>query len=638
MLMAFEGDVQEISLPVILQSLESNTKTGVLRVFPRDDDPKEWIIAIQDGKIAGIERPGGLSLEIHEVLVKWGYLDPEQAEKAFKKWRRAKKKTLGRILEEMGYLDRKSYSAVVSRIVQEEMLECLERKDASFSFTEGEPEWEEFDPEQVWAGVSIQPGPLILESARREDEWERINANIASVNEIFLPTTQADDIPEEDIKAEVYGLVREGLDVEGILEALPYSRFEVLKALSDLVEEGLARPASPPELKELAMQELEAGRLDKAEIILRSALEFNRHDPRLRITLANILEARGDLSQAAEEYAIASNHMYERGEIEDAMEFLAKAIGLKGSDPSLKARMLKLMLEHGDWDAIRREGIELARLYLSLGLGEESRKLLKYLLNRKELKNDRSILRELAEAETLSGNTKEAINVLSRLAELEKRDGNLKQAMDCYVRILSIDPGNEEAEKAFALLSQGLKKKKLERRKRMALVAGFSFLGSIFFIWAMHETVARVLLLKAARNAVGEAVWGRPAVVAPELMGIEISHPLTFAGREARKFSEYLIRLQMKRTIGYLEEKEFGKAAYSLTLLKINGNGIIKREEWWFLLGELIQGISLNVINEKEKVYILRAFKTIAGIEKKSLSEWRLWWNRFGSQFAEPSR
>ena len=630
--MAFEGDLQEISLADVLQTLESNQKTGLLTVSPAEGE-EGWILALEGGALAAVAREDGAVPSPADLLVRQGWVDEEQAAQALKRWRRDRKKTLGKILEDMGLMAREDWLGLVEQVSREEALLCLNAEKATFTFEEGEPPWDSFDPEQVEAGVRLAVGPLLLEAARRADEWERIRRNIGSETEVYFAVEGNEPEVEDQVQAEVLDALAEGMDLETLLAELPYPRFEVLKALSDLLEAGLARAASPEELLEMAEEDLAAGDDERAVRRLRGALDVHRHDAALRIQLAEILEGLGREKEAARELALAAGDLEERGDGEKAWSLLGRAVDMCPADPALRARYLQACLREGAVRAAREEGLELARLYVSLGLADQARRVLVSLLKHSSLKGDDALLLQLAEVETLGGRLEKALEILMRMAHLARKKGEEKRALDLYQRVLGLVPEHGEAKKAIEEVKTGLYRRKRAMKRRLVRVGLLTALCSGAFIWTLHEVAGRSSLLRAYREALEESVWGRPAAAIPAMRVVAETHPLTFAGREARDRAAGLAELEKARVESLLARGAYGPASMGLLRLKEDAKGVMPRKVWWGLLGKVILGASAAPLSPRREALLLWSLGRITGIRKKDLSAWRAWWNRSGSQF-----
>jgi Flp pilus assembly protein TadD len=91
--------------------------------------------------------------------------------------------------------------------------------------------------------------------------------------------------------------------VRALLEALPHPRFDVCKAISDLVLRGVARPCKADEIEALIQTALAEDDAEAAVELMTRALGLERNNRALRRQLAELLERLGRNADAAAELA-----------------------------------------------------------------------------------------------------------------------------------------------------------------------------------------------------------------------------------------------------------------------------------------------------------------------------------------------
>ena len=172
--MSLQGDLSTFQLADLLQSLEAGRKDGLLTV---DGPDGERQLYFQEGRLAlfsSHERPS-----LVEVLVACGRLTEKQLEAARKK-RRGTRRSLGQVLVESGRLTQEELQAVAEARLLDEACELVAAPNEAFSFEERGVPRGVFDPEERKLGLSIAAGPLLMESARREDHWRLIRQRVPS--------------------------------------------------------------------------------------------------------------------------------------------------------------------------------------------------------------------------------------------------------------------------------------------------------------------------------------------------------------------------------------------------------------------------------------------------------------------------
>jgi tetratricopeptide (TPR) repeat protein len=229
--MAIKGSLKEASLPDVLQLLALGQKTGCLSVADRANFGS---IFFDHGRITFasiVNRPDRLG----DILVKHGRLDPERLAEAIELQANERHKRVGQILIEQGWVSRAHLEHFV-RFQIEEAVYLL------FTWTQGTFKFESDvrpDPDELL--VSINPESLLLEGARRTDEWSLIEKKIPSFDLIFVVDRDHVVSVGVELTAEqkrVLPLLDGARDVTHLVEESGLSEFEVGKALYGLISAG----------------------------------------------------------------------------------------------------------------------------------------------------------------------------------------------------------------------------------------------------------------------------------------------------------------------------------------------------------------------------------------------------------------
>jgi hypothetical protein len=232
-MMAIEGPLRELGIHDVFQLLDLSRKTGTLHVRSTLRD-NEGTIFFEQGKVvyASIRsNPNPLG----ESLLRAGKVSEADLERALAVQReRQGSRRLGEILVEIGAMSRRELERQMRLQVEEVVFELLSWTEGFFSFEEGAVE--SFLPE---ATVSITTESLLMEGARRIDEWSRIATRIPDLT--LVPRLA--DIPDErppqldllPAEWELLSMVDGGRSVRDIARSLARSDFEVARVLYGLV-------------------------------------------------------------------------------------------------------------------------------------------------------------------------------------------------------------------------------------------------------------------------------------------------------------------------------------------------------------------------------------------------------------------
>lgn len=241
--MAIEGPLKELGLHDVFQLLDLSRKTGVMRVTSHLRN-NEGMVAIDGGNIVYAEIRSN-PVRIGELLVKTGRIteaDLERARAAQEKEHNTRR--LGQVLVSMGALTERDLQRQVEFQVTEVVFELLSWQEGFFSFAEGPLLGVPAD-----AMVKIRTESILMEGARRIDEWSRIESHIPHLGVIPLlaPSGNGDQAMMDLLPAEweVLAQVNGESDVRDIARGLMRSEFEVARTLFGLVATGIVSLKDP---------------------------------------------------------------------------------------------------------------------------------------------------------------------------------------------------------------------------------------------------------------------------------------------------------------------------------------------------------------------------------------------------------
>src|SRR5438128_1792106 len=240
--MAIKGSLKEASLPDVLQLLALGQKTGCLSIADRSNF---GYIYFEKGRICYasiVNRRDRLG----DILVKHNRITQEQLTAAVHRQTKEQGKKLGEVLVGMGVITQADLERYM-RVQIEESVYYL------FTWTQGTFNFEsDVRPERQDFLVSINPESLLLEGARRVDEWSLIEKKIPSFDLIFVVDKDRLAISEAkltDTQQRLLPLLDASRDVNQVIEDSGLGEFEIGKALYGLITAGFVhragRTASP---------------------------------------------------------------------------------------------------------------------------------------------------------------------------------------------------------------------------------------------------------------------------------------------------------------------------------------------------------------------------------------------------------
>jgi tetratricopeptide (TPR) repeat protein len=283
--MAIKGSLKEASLPDVLQLLALGKKTGCLAVADRQNF---GYVYFEEGRICYASIVNRRD-RIGDLLVKNGRISPQQLEQAIALQEQRRDSKLGELLVEIGAVTRKDLENYMQIQIEEAVYYLFTWTQGTFNFEAG------MRPDQDFL-VRINPESLLLEGARRVDEWSLIEKKIPSFDLIFAVDREhvsTTDVELEQAQERLLGLIDGQRDVQDLIDESGLVEFEVGKALYGLVTAGFVRrvgtsaaPAQPQvnehrveEHRNLGVAFYKTGMLEEASREFRRVADLRAADP-----------------------------------------------------------------------------------------------------------------------------------------------------------------------------------------------------------------------------------------------------------------------------------------------------------------------------------------------------------------------
>ncbi|HEV2146134.1 MAG TPA: DUF4388 domain-containing protein [Longimicrobiaceae bacterium] len=366
--MAIKGSLKEASLPDVLQLLAMGQKTGCLSVTDRSNFGYTYFDRGRITYASIVNRRDRLG----DLLVKNGLLAPAVLAAAVEEQVRDPQTRLGEILIRRGAITREQLEQYIRVQIEEAVYYLFTWSQGSFYF-----EAEQRPPEGAML-VSINPENLLLEGARRIDEWSLIEKKISSLDLIFEMdrARPMDGVDLTDEQRKIVPLVDGKRTVHEVVEESGLVEFDVGKALFGLIQAGFAHPVGlrrPVEVREVPLARIEehrnlgiafykTGMYEEASREFRRVIELQPRGADARFFLALIglrsgddrsavrwlketIEQGGPRAAAFHNLALA---LERAGRLDDAQAALDEAARLgPGRPPVLLGRAI-LLLKRGD--------------------------------------------------------------------------------------------------------------------------------------------------------------------------------------------------------------------------------------------------------------------------------------------------
>jgi tetratricopeptide (TPR) repeat protein len=231
--MAIKGSLKEASLPDVIQLLFLGRRTGCLALADRHNF---GTVYFDEGHIAYAAIVNRRD-RIGDILLRNGRITPAQLAQAIERQEADRQRKLGEILLELGALTRQELEHYMRLQIEEAVYYLFTWTSGTFNFEAGvRPEQEDFL-------VRINPEYLLLEGARRVDEWSLIEKKIPSFDLIFAvdPAHIGESAPTlSPEQRRILPLLDGSRDVQALADESGLVEFELGKALFGLITAGFA--------------------------------------------------------------------------------------------------------------------------------------------------------------------------------------------------------------------------------------------------------------------------------------------------------------------------------------------------------------------------------------------------------------
>lgn len=238
--MSIRGNLREASLPDVIQLLSLGKKTGVLSV---SDKKNFGDIFFRDGKIiycSVVNREE----KIGALLQNYGDISSKDLEKALEIQEESKnQKRIGDILIEMGFITKELLTKRIEKQITDTLFTFLTWEDGFFNF---EPD---IEPLSETITVELEADDILLEQARKIDEWSVIEKLLPTEKTVLLTTGikngAANLNPDEDY---VYNLVNNRNSMKDIFERSTLGKYETGRAIYNLLKIGYIKTGEEKEI------------------------------------------------------------------------------------------------------------------------------------------------------------------------------------------------------------------------------------------------------------------------------------------------------------------------------------------------------------------------------------------------------
>lgn len=476
---SLKGNLNSVDLANIFQMLTLNSREGTLYIF--EGASRKAIHFGHDG-VSMLSKGRGRADTLGRILLRYDKVTPDQIEMAMRRQSETGR-LLGQALVELDLCTRADVDAALQVQIQEEVYSLFIWKDAQFEFVEGPP-----DEAFLTGGgqrLTFNVNSVIMEAARRVDEWQWIHGFVPDSSEIFRYTSRnaalADPVFQEPYAGKVLGAIDGRRSVDEIVEASYVNRFDVCKIIALLADAGAVERLPVPELRAAAELAISSGDTVGALKFISRLAAVNCDTPELHGRIAEALERTHDLEGAARHHARHAKMLADKGQTRDAFAIYRRICGFLPTDLAAAEAAIEVYaanpagLEHDAkfvaeagrlvaeaWTEMKRPTRAIHVLHRVISLGQDD----------VELRN------RLVAVYLAAGMNGEAIAEYDALVEIALADGDEEQAERILRRILALDRTRDDAARRLEELSTRRRRRRQNVRTLVTTVVLLGVLGA----------------------------------------------------------------------------------------------------------------------------------------------------------------
>jgi hypothetical protein len=297
--MAIQGPLRELGIHDVFQLLDLGKKTGVLRINSalRQNEGTIWFqeAAVVAAAIQSNPHPLG------SALLGAGKIREEDLARARALQDQGDARRIGEILVATGAVSKRELKTQVRAHIEDVVFTMLGWSEGYFVFEECAPD---VIPRETDLRISVEH--LLLEGARRIDEWSRIQGRVAHLGVVarLAPATsnEAGSLTLTPFEWRVLSAADGDRDVQSIAVSLGEPEFDVARALFGLASAGVillrdpalesahAAPRGDAEaLLRQGEEQLRAGNAEAAHAAAQAVLDGFPEEPRSHLLMGTIL-------------------------------------------------------------------------------------------------------------------------------------------------------------------------------------------------------------------------------------------------------------------------------------------------------------------------------------------------------------
>jgi len=338
--MVLKGELSDVGLSEVFQMLAAAGKEGTLTIR---SGKRRMHIYFGKNSVRLMSEGDISRTALGTLLLRAGKISQDQLLQALKEQQETGE-LLGKTLVKMGFVSEEDVINCVKTQLEEEICNVFLWENAEFEFIAGEPRRPFVDTSLVGREIPFGIAEILLEAARRVDEWRKVLQEIEKTRVEFEITCK-DSLPPdpspfgfsyEDVK-DVVALIDQVRKVDEILGRTPLSKLEVARLLAFLLRTGYIRRVDRrEEPEEIAATE----RPSPAE--WRIGLSFDVDDVELKRRVELIIWTEDTKEKAVEKIIELADSMVLEGQLDEAVPVYQLALDMQPDNSVVRTKLVHL--------------------------------------------------------------------------------------------------------------------------------------------------------------------------------------------------------------------------------------------------------------------------------------------------------
>jgi outer membrane protein assembly factor BamB/tetratricopeptide (TPR) repeat protein len=476
------GDLDQICLADIFQTLAMSKMEGVLRVR---NPLEERQIFCHGGSVRILVPNRLMQRRLGQRLLQAGLLRPENLRSALVEQRQAKI-PLGQLLVRDQLITQEALDDIVDMQVAEDLFSLFTWRHGTFEFFKGS-----LNNEVLRAQFELYPeyevNSLLLEVARRSDEWQSILDALSSLDEV--PQQVAKPVNPEQLD-DGHIAVLESLDAKSTYRQLAdqttIGLFAYSRAARDLVNSGTISIVDDRSLIAIAHELADEGEQKRAIVLLQTLRD---RDGSRSI---DVIRGMAEVLELVGERRFASSLLLEAAKrsvlADEALNLARTARKLAPYDPDTLSFLRKTLVAHSPPESTELEKctLDLVDALIDGNMIPAAREILDEAHWNSAAKPQ--FLMRQARAMQAANDIEGAAATLMQLATIHLSEGNRQQAVDAYKTIQRLDRSRKDVQKILSTLQRTRVGKLIRLASMFAVTVMIGGMGLIWWQQGALET------------------------------------------------------------------------------------------------------------------------------------------------------